>query len=78
MVCIGLNYTDHAREVGRPAPDEPTLFIKANSSINGPYDPIVRPRGAVAQSFPPSSRSVSKASVSATFRSGTPVALTKV
>ena len=36
MVCIGLNYSDHAREVGRPAPDEPTLFIKANSSINGP------------------------------------------
>ena len=47
MVCIGLNYADHAREVGRPAPSEPTLFIKANSAINGPYDPIVRPRGAV-------------------------------
>ena len=47
MVCIGLNYTDHAKEVGRPAPDEPTLFIKANSSINGPADAIVRPRGAV-------------------------------
>src|SRR5438445_5666118 len=47
MVCIGLNYTDHALEVGRPAPGEPTLFIKANSSINGPYDPIVRPRNAV-------------------------------
>jgi 2-keto-4-pentenoate hydratase/2-oxohepta-3-ene-1,7-dioic acid hydratase in catechol pathway len=39
MVCIGLNYADHAREVGRPAPPEPSLFIKANSSINGPYDP---------------------------------------
>src|SRR6267143_904349 len=47
MVCIGLNYTDHAREVGRPAPDEPTLFIKANSAIAGAYDPIVRPRGGV-------------------------------
>ena len=46
MVCIGLNYSDHAREVGRPAPDEPTLFIKANSALNGPYDAIVRPRGA--------------------------------
>src|SRR5215510_7605074 len=46
MVCIGLNYADHAREVGRPAPDEPTLFIKANSAINGPHDPIVRPPGA--------------------------------
>jgi 2-keto-4-pentenoate hydratase/2-oxohepta-3-ene-1,7-dioic acid hydratase in catechol pathway len=47
MVCIGLNYTDHAREVGRPAPDEPTLFIKANSAINGPHDAIVRPVGGV-------------------------------
>src|SRR5437867_12663351 len=46
MVCIGLNYSDHAREVGRPAPDEPTLFIKANSAIVGAYDSIVRPPGA--------------------------------
>ena len=47
IVCIGLNYSDHAREVGRGTPDEPTLFIKANSAINGPYDAIVRPPGAV-------------------------------
>ncbi len=47
IVCIGLNYTDHAREVGLPLPPEPTLFIKANSAISGPHDPIVRPRGAV-------------------------------
>jgi 2,4-diketo-3-deoxy-L-fuconate hydrolase len=47
MVCIGINYTDHAAEVGRPLPPEPTLFIKANSAIAGPFDPIVRPRGAV-------------------------------
>ena len=46
IVCIGLNYSDHAREVGLPAPPEPTLFIKATSAINGPYDPIVRPPGA--------------------------------
>ena len=46
IVCIGLNYTDHAREVGLALPPEPTLFIKANSAINGPTDPIVRPRGA--------------------------------
>lgn len=46
-VCIGLNYSDRAREVGRPAPAEPTVFIKANSALNGPYDAIVRPRGAV-------------------------------
>jgi 2,4-didehydro-3-deoxy-L-rhamnonate hydrolase len=47
MVCIGLNYTDHAAEVGMALPREPTLFIKAPSAICGPHDPIVRPRGAV-------------------------------
>jgi 2,4-diketo-3-deoxy-L-fuconate hydrolase len=47
IVCIGLNYTDHAQEVGRPLPEEPLLFIKANSAINGPNDAIVRPRDAV-------------------------------
>jgi 2,4-diketo-3-deoxy-L-fuconate hydrolase len=46
VVCIGLNYTDHAQEVGLALPDEPLLFIKANSAIHGPNDPIVRPRGA--------------------------------
>jgi 2-keto-4-pentenoate hydratase/2-oxohepta-3-ene-1,7-dioic acid hydratase in catechol pathway len=46
VVCIGLNYTDHAREVGLPLPTEPLLFIKANSAISGPHDPIVRPPGA--------------------------------
>jgi 2-keto-4-pentenoate hydratase/2-oxohepta-3-ene-1,7-dioic acid hydratase in catechol pathway len=47
MVCIGLNYTDHAQEVGQALPTEPLLFIKANSAINGPSDAIVRPRGGV-------------------------------
>jgi len=47
IVCIGLNYTDHAVEVNLPLPKEPTIFIKANSAIAGPHDPIVRPRGAV-------------------------------
>ncbi|HXH85012.1 MAG TPA: fumarylacetoacetate hydrolase family protein [Candidatus Tectomicrobia bacterium] len=46
MVCIGLNYTDHAAEVGRPLPEEPMLFIKATSALCGPDDPIVRPPGA--------------------------------
>ena len=46
MICIGLNYTDHAKEVGLPLPTEPTLFIKAPSAITGPNDRIVRPRGA--------------------------------
>ncbi len=47
LVCIGLNYTDHAAEVGRPLPTEPTIFLKANSAIIGPHDPIVRPKDAV-------------------------------
>ena len=47
IVCIGLNYTDHAHEVGLPLPKEPLLFIKANSAITGPSDAIVRPLGAV-------------------------------
>jgi 2,4-didehydro-3-deoxy-L-rhamnonate hydrolase len=47
VVCIGLNYTDHAQEVGMALPTEPTVFIKANSAINGPHDVIVRPRDAV-------------------------------
>jgi 2,4-diketo-3-deoxy-L-fuconate hydrolase len=45
MVCIGLNYTDHAEEVGMALPREPTVFIKAPSALSGPDDPIVRPRG---------------------------------
>jgi 2,4-diketo-3-deoxy-L-fuconate hydrolase len=47
MVCIGLNYTDHAEEVGMALPREPTLFIKAPSALCGPDDPTVRPRGGV-------------------------------
>jgi 2,4-diketo-3-deoxy-L-fuconate hydrolase len=46
VVCIGLNYTDHAQEVGLALPAEPLLFIKASSAIHGPHDPILRPRGA--------------------------------
>src|SRR5881396_1602345 len=47
IIGIGLNYTDHAREVGLELPKEPLVFIKATSAINGPADPIVRPRDAV-------------------------------
>ena len=47
LVCIGLNYTDHAQEVGLALPTEPLVFIKANSAISGPGDAIIRPHGAV-------------------------------
>src|SRR5882672_9121183 len=45
MVCIGLNYTDHAEEVGMALPKEPTVFIKAPSAVCGPDDATIRPRG---------------------------------
>lgn len=43
---IGLNYADHAKEAGVAIPEEPVLFTKATSSICGPYDDTVIPRGA--------------------------------
>lgn len=47
IVCAGLNYADHATETGAKIPKEPILFLKAVSSLNGPNDDIVIPRGAV-------------------------------
>lgn len=46
FICIGLNYADHAAESGMPVPPEPVVFLKANSAICGPNDPIVIPRGS--------------------------------
>jgi 2-keto-4-pentenoate hydratase/2-oxohepta-3-ene-1,7-dioic acid hydratase in catechol pathway len=45
-VAIGLNYTDHAKETGNPIPSEPIFFLKANTSLSGPNDPVERPRGS--------------------------------
>lgn len=44
FICIGLNYSDHAEETGKPIPSEPLVFMKANSSICGPNDDVIRPR----------------------------------
>ena len=46
LVCVGLNYHDHAEETGHPAPQEPVLFFKAQNAITGPTDPIVIPQGS--------------------------------
>lgn len=46
FMCIGLNYSDHAAEAGLKVPDNPILFMKANSAISGPHDPVVLPRGS--------------------------------
>ncbi|NVK13261.1 MAG: fumarylacetoacetate hydrolase family protein [Rhodobacteraceae bacterium] len=45
---IGLNYTDHAEEMGMDLPEHPILFLKATSSICGPCDDVILPRGSVA------------------------------
>ena len=47
FICVGLNYSDHARESGMAIPTEPILFMKATSAITGPDDGILIPRGAV-------------------------------
>src|SRR5699024_3374922 len=44
VVCVGRNYAEHAAELGHEVPDEPLLFIKPNTTVAGPDDPIVLPR----------------------------------
>lgn len=46
IVCVGLNYADHAAESNMPIPAEPVLFMKPVSSIIGPFDDVEIPRGA--------------------------------
>jgi 2-keto-4-pentenoate hydratase/2-oxohepta-3-ene-1,7-dioic acid hydratase in catechol pathway len=46
LLCIGLNYRDHAEETGAPIPEEPILFMKATTAIIGPNDAVVLPRGS--------------------------------
>ncbi len=46
FVCVGLNYSDHAAESNMPVPAEPIIFMKATSSISGPYDDVELPRGS--------------------------------
>lgn len=51
VVCVGLNYVDHASEVSMEAPAEPLLFIKPNTAVVGPGDAIVRPRQSQQTEF---------------------------
>lgn len=46
IVCIGLNYEDHAKETNAPIPTEPVIFLKATSSLSGPFDDIVIPKNS--------------------------------
>ncbi len=47
IIAIGLNYADHAAEAGMPIPAEPIVFLKANSSLNGPDDAVMLPYGSL-------------------------------
>jgi 2,4-diketo-3-deoxy-L-fuconate hydrolase len=43
IICVGLNYADHAKESGMPIPTEPVLFMKAVSALTGPHDDVILP-----------------------------------
>ena len=45
IICIGLNFRDHAAESGMEIPSEPVLFLKATSALCGPNDDVIIPRG---------------------------------
>ncbi|MGW7083936.1 fumarylacetoacetate hydrolase family protein [Streptomyces sp. NPDC054871] len=47
VVCIGLNYHDHAQETGAPPPSEPVIFFKAADTVVGPNDTVLVPRKSV-------------------------------
>lgn len=47
IVCIGLNYMDHARETGATPPPEPVIFLKSTTALCGPNDDIIIPRNSV-------------------------------
>lgn len=51
IVCIGLNYADHAAELGLPLPVEPTLFLKPTTALAGARDPLVVPPGSQKLDF---------------------------
>jgi len=46
ILCIGLNYSDHAAETGAAVPEEPILFTKSPNTLIGPYDDVRIPRGS--------------------------------
>ncbi|MGI9174295.1 MAG: fumarylacetoacetate hydrolase family protein [Rhodothermales bacterium] len=46
IVCIGLNFADHAREAGAEPPKEPVIFFKATSALAGPNDDVVIPKNS--------------------------------
>lgn len=46
IVCIGLNYADHAKETGAAIPSEPVIFMKSTTALCGPYDDVIIPKNS--------------------------------
>jgi len=46
IICVGVNFRDHARDTGAAVPTEPVIFFKATTAIGGPFDSLVLPRGS--------------------------------
>ena len=51
ILCVGLNYVDHANESSMKVPEEPILFTKAPNCLVGPYDEVLTPRGATTVDY---------------------------
>lgn len=49
IICVGLNYANHIKEMGRELPEYPTLFSKFKEALTGPYDDVIVPAYAAAQ-----------------------------
>jgi 2,4-didehydro-3-deoxy-L-rhamnonate hydrolase len=74
LVCIGLNYTDHAEETNAPIPTQPILFNKHTMALSGPYDDVILPPGSTPSSTGRSSlRSLSASDAGTSRRRTRPV-----
>lgn len=51
IICVGLNYREHARESGAAVPEEPVLFMKSPDTMQGPHDDIYIPPGSLATDY---------------------------
>lgn len=47
IICIGLNYADHAKETNAATPVEPIIFMKSTTALTGPFDQIITPKNSV-------------------------------
>lgn len=46
VICVGLNYSDHAKESNMEVPEEPILFMKPTNTVSGAFDPVIIPEGS--------------------------------